>query len=396
MALREAGHAVRLVGSPNGASLAEAYGLRYEPIGVDLKRWFIANAALVVDRPARAFVTMYDTLRVEINAQFAALEERAPWADIIVGGGVVNSAASVAEAFGLPYLYLAHTAQAIPSRIHSPYILPFHGLPGPVNLACWWLLDRVLIGDSVGILNGHRARLGLPNLRGVNAHITPPGQLILAADPDLSPPPRDYDPNIRVTGFLQLPGRGALPERVQAFLADGPPPVYVGFGSMPDPNAAETTAMLMAAARAAEVRLIVHSGWAGLGECEASDTCLTVDDLPHDLLFGQVAAVVHHGGSGTTGSAARQGRPQLLVPHILDQFYWGHRVNAMGLGPPPIRRRRLNVRKLSVALRALVGDPGLRERAAAQGRRMRAHDSQRATVQAIEAAVADRPRLCAK
>lgn len=396
VALRDAGHSVRMMGSPNGEALARAHGLPFEPVGVDLKRWFTHHAELVVDRPARAFLTMCDTIRMEINAQFAALERGVPWADVVVGGGVVNSAASVAEAHGVPYLYLAHTAQAIPSRLHSPYVFPFHGLPGPLNLACWWLLDRALIADSVVTLNGHRERLGLPPLRGVNNHITPPGQLILAADPELSPPPWDFDPKLRVTGFLQLPSRGELPDRVEAFLADGEAPIYVGFGSMPDPTARATTALLIAAAQAARVRLIIHSGWAGLGSDSLPDTCITVDEVPHDRLFGRVAAVVHHGGSGTTGSAARAGRPQLLVPHILDQFYWGHRVRVMGLGPTPIRRRRLSVQTLSRALRTLLDDPAPRARAQALGQRMRAHDSQRATVRAIEDAASDRARLSAK
>jgi UDP:flavonoid glycosyltransferase YjiC (YdhE family) len=118
----------------------------------------------------------------------------------------------------------------------------------------------------------------------------------------------------------------------------------------------------------AEVRILVQTGWTGVSARELAPTsdCLLAGELPHDALLPRVAAVVHHGGAGTTTSVARAGRAQLVLPHLLDQFYWAGRVRALGLGPPPVpvwRVRRAG--PLARRLRRLVATRPYAERAAA-------------------------------
>ena len=129
-----------------------------------------------------------------------------------------------------------------------------------------------------------------------------------------------------------------------------------------DPHAV-SRAVLGGVTRAG-VRAVIGSGWAGVGTQDpVPDGCLVVDGVNHTRLFPRVAAVVHHGGAGTTSTAARCGVPQLLVPHLLDQFYWSHRVHAQGLGPRPLPIKRLDATTLAEALRSVVGNASYRDRA---------------------------------
>jgi sterol 3beta-glucosyltransferase len=96
--------------------------------------------------------------------------------------------------------------------------------------------------------------------------------------------------------------------------------------------------------------------------------------MPHDWLFPQVAAVVHHGGAGTTGAALRAGRPMMICPFVGDQFFWGRRVKVLGVGPSPIPQARLTAERLTDGIRSVVGDQDMRQRAAALGKAIRAED----------------------
>src|SRR5262249_11725270 len=151
-------------------------------------------------------------------------------------------------------------------------------------------------------------------------HFFPRARTMLAADPEFAPPAPDSPMPVAPDGSFHLPDERPLGEDVERFLAAGPPPVYIGFGSMPDKRAGRTTALFLEAARAAGTRVILSRGWAGFGEGARGDDALVVGPVSHALLFPRVAAVVHHGGAGTTSASARAGRPQVVVPHVFDQF----------------------------------------------------------------------------
>jgi UDP:flavonoid glycosyltransferase YjiC (YdhE family) len=121
-------------------------------------------------------------------------------------------------------------------------------------------------------------------------------------------------------------------------------------------------------------RAIVLRGWGGFHESEFPREILSVDWVPFDWLFPRVSAVIHHGGAGTTAASLRAGLPTIVVPFFLDQFFWGRRVYALGVGPQPIRRKHLEARALARAIDAATGDSAMRERAAALGARIRAED----------------------
>jgi UDP:flavonoid glycosyltransferase YjiC (YdhE family) len=191
---------------------------------------------------------------------------------------------------------------------------------------------------------------------------------------------------VSVTGWLlPEPSDAPLPDDVERFLAAGEPPVFIGWGSMPVADPDTTGRLLHGALRRAGLRAIV--GGAAASTVTSDDTVLAVEEIPHEQLLPRVRAVVHHGGSGTTGAGLRAGRPTLITPFIFDQFFWGHRVHRLGAGPRPIPFGRLTEERLARALRALVS--GHHDAAAARlGHHIQAEQPAARAVAALEQAAA--------
>lgn len=127
-------------------------------------------------------------------------------------------------------------------------------------------------------------------------------------------------------------------------------PVYLGFGSMATDDPAGVVRTFVEALERVGRRGVISAGWARLHHDDLPDTVLAIGEVPHAWLFPQMAAVVHHGGAGTSASAFRAGVPQVVVPHIADQPYWGRRVHELGVGSTPIRRKDFSVDRLAAAL----------------------------------------------
>jgi UDP:flavonoid glycosyltransferase YjiC (YdhE family) len=196
--------------------------------------------------------------------------------------------------------------------------------------------------------------------------------------------PRDWAENQHVTGywFLETSKLWRPPVELAAFLAAGPPPICIGFGSMHTPRVGSVTAIVTKALERTGQRGILLTGWGGLGQALISHRLFVADSVPHDWLFPQTAAVVHHGGAGTTAAGIRAGVPSLAIPFAGDQFFWGRQLFRLGVGPQPIPLAQLSVDRLAGALRVLLGDELIRHRVAALGRRLRDEDG---VGQAVEA-----------
>lgn len=172
----------------------------------------------------------------------------------------------------------------------------------------------------------------------------------MAADPVLAPAFPLAGMQVVQTGAWSLSDQTPLPADLEDFLASGAPPVYLGFGSM---RASEQTGqVLIGAARALGLRAILSQGWANLTPGDAGNNIISIGDVSHARLFPRVAAIVHHGGAGTTTAAALAGRPQIIIPHNYDQFYWAYRVQQLGVGVSGPLRDELNVEALIEALSA--------------------------------------------
>jgi len=172
--------------------------------------------------------------------------------------------------------------------------------------------------------------------------------------PALIPKPKDWGPHINISGFylLGLASKYTPPPDLQAFLDAGPPPVYIGFGSivLEDPNA--MTELIFEAVKMTGQRVLLSKGWGGMGadELRIPDGVFMLGNCPHDWLFQKVSCVVHHGGAGTTAAGITAGRSTLVVPFFGDQPFWGAMVARAGAGPNPIPHKQLTADGLAEAI----------------------------------------------
>ena len=369
-ALQDEGHAVNMAAPPGSRAAIEQEGLRFVPLAMDSEALLHEMASAVVAGPRAVLRVTPRFLVASLESQMRVLPELARDAEFILAGGVHLAVPSLAERYRVPWRSVVYSVTMLPSSWHPPILLPIGHAPRFVNWTGWqitrWLLNRMLLAP----LNAERGRIGLPEIDEVAGYLQCPNP-ILAIDPELAP----VAPHLRhldIIGHL-APGDGdPLPGPVEDFLASGPPPLYFGFGSMTDPDAELTTRRAVEASQQAGCRLLLSRGWAGLGAGALPSHCLAIGPVSHTRLFPRMAAIVHHGGAGTTAAAARSGRPQLVVPHLADQFHFGAQVHSLGVAPKPLRRTHLAADTLSARIHELLSDPVMRERARALGIRIAA------------------------
>lgn len=381
-ALRARGHEVVFCAAPNFAPWVKSQGLAFVPCGQDVRAMLAEHSeTITAARPVRILREALAVVRSELRSYLETLRSEAIGAELLVATAGQLAAPSVAEAAGIGFRCVVLCPLLIPSREHPPVFVPYRKLPRPLNSFLWKLSGCATDSLLKRALNERRRAMGLGEVSRLWEHGLG-ARPILAADAALAP----FDAKTALcatqTGSLPFDDPAALDPELETFLAAGPPPAYIGFGSMTDRGAETTSVLLARSARAAGVRALISRGWAGF-EARGDASLLTLGEAPHARLFPRVSVVVHHGGAGTTATAARAGVPQVVVPHFLDQHYWARRVADLGLGPAPIPRKRLQERSLAEALRACAEDPGFRARAAAFASRMRT-DAVNETVRRLE------------
>ncbi len=331
--LKALGHEVRVCAPPDFSEWIESLGAPFTPVGPPV-RSFAASRAMS-DKPAAPLTPEQrrQMAGATVAAQFETLMDAATGFDTIVAATALQIAArSVAEKMGIPYVFAAYSPVVIPSPHHAPPPLP--PLPGQAPPATTdnrelWARDAARFNDLFGAaLNTHRASLGLAPVADVRSHMMT-DRPWLAADPTLGPWPGDGD-EVFQTGAWILADDRPLSHEIEEFLQAGDPPVYFGFGSTrAAPDAGRT---MLEAARAVGRRAIVSQGWFDTPLVVSETDCLSIGDVNLEALLPRVAAVVHHGGAGTTTVASLAGAPQVVVPNHYDQHYWARRVEALGIG----------------------------------------------------------------
>ncbi len=229
--------------------------------------------------------------------------------------------------------------------------------------------------------------LGLPaQTRAENRADRQKMTIIHGYSPHVVPHPIDWPDNFHTAGywFLDENEQWQPPGNLLDFLEAGTSPVAIGFGSMMGRNPHKMNEIVLEAVQMSGQRAILLSGWAGLGEMQLPQTVLQLPNCPHSWLFPKMAAVVHHGGAGTTAAGLRAGVPSILVPHFADQPFWGQRVAALGVGPKAITRPKLTAHKLADAIDTAVSNQTMRQKAAALGEKIRAEDGIGRAVALIE------------
>ncbi len=347
--LQALGHQARLCVAPNFKEWIESYGLECIPIGPDLKK---LTGGTVPGKPVLPPKEQLQKMAEEtVRTQFQVIGEGARGCDLIVAAGALQIAArSIAEAQNIAYIFAAYCPAVLPSIKYPPPKMSGHhsySLPETANEQLW-KEDEESFYKFGATLNEERAKAGLGPVASVRPYMFT-DRPWLAADPVIGPVFPIAGMEVVQTGAWMISDPAPLPDELENFLAEGAPPVYLGFGSM---RASDQTArMLIEAARAVGLRSILSQGWAGLAPSDMGSDFLSIGDVNHAQLFPRVAAIVHHGGAGTTTAAARAGRAQVIIPHNYDQFYWAHRVQQLGVGVSGPTRDDLTVDALVQALR---------------------------------------------
>lgn len=394
--LKNAGHSVRIATHPGFESLVTEHGLEFAPVAGDPREQADNRQLRELHDKGRSLFQWWKTFN-EVDAPLMRQRLQDCWE--------ACSDAEVIIVSVLPYLF----GYSIAKKLNVPLVRAFYFPTSPtrtypadfvpssirlnerLNLASYQLQRHLLWQVArPWVSKACREVLGLGSLPFGEpfGELDRQKQLLLYCySAAVAPPPPDWGDWIDVTGywFLDRSEDWTPPADLTAFLDAGPPPVYVGgFGSMTNREPAEVAGAVVSALKSAGVRAIVLSGWGGLSKSELPPDMFAVDWVPFDWLFSKVAAVVHHGGAGTTAASLRAGLPTIVVPFFLDQFYWGKRVFDLGVGPQPIFRKHLEAESLAAAIRLATTSRDMRERASALGQRIRAENGVARAVSTFE------------
>jgi sterol 3beta-glucosyltransferase len=376
--LMRAGHAVKLASHPMMKPLVEYHGVPFAAIGpdIDLAREVAAirrhsrNAAVGLIRGMRFGFDMLERSHEDILALCKD-------ADVVVVPTAVAAGKNEAELLDLPYLSVTLMPWAI------PWTDPERTL---IRRVVYGAIDGLVSFITTRPLNRIRKQQGLPPVgeEGFTSpylNLIPVSRVVYALNPH-------WAPRHRLVGYWFVEERGDWqpPEELLDFLEQGEPPLVISLGAMSlgEEDAVETAGLFVEAVQEADVRAIVLGWEAGMRELMLPPTIYSAGSLPHSWLLRRSAGVVHHGGFGTTAAGLQAGIPALVIPHLADQFYWGQRVYELGLGPQPIRRTRLEVEGLTVALNELVGNETLGLTASRLGEEIRTERGVEVAVHLIE------------
>ncbi|MFD0164986.1 glycosyltransferase [Streptomyces decoyicus] len=394
--LRDAGHEVALATHDTYAPLVRAAGLEFRRLPADPRTRRPGTAG-------QAPPAAPGSKRALMRQAAAFIRE--------LGGGIADAAHEdtgllllsattaplgrhLAEALDIPSLDLPLVPSA-PTGDFAPVVSGGRSLGRWGNRAAGRLSLRVIDRLYADATRDLRSRLGLPPAtpRTVRRRTEAAGRPVLHGFSEvLLPRPADWRSGLDVVGnwWPWHAPDAQLPDVVEDFLAAGPPPVFLGFGSMAGGDGERLGTLAAAALRRAKVRGILQSGWAGLTTRHAPEHAdlLTIGDVPHALLFPRVSAVVHHCGAGTTAAGLRAGVPAVPVPVTADQPFWAARLASLGVATAPIPFADLSadnaVARLAEAVTQAVTSPARHDHATEAARRLAAEDGAGEVIKAVE------------
>jgi sterol 3beta-glucosyltransferase len=389
---KRAGHDVRLAAPALFEPFVTEYGLEFAPLAGDPAQ--LVQQAVERARPGAtllglARVVLEHALPIAAEVMRGCIQA-CRGSDAIIHSLLLTTAGyEIAHLLGVPDF-----SALIFAAFAATGAFPSQGMPelplGPAYNRFTHKFFNALYwhGGRLGYHWVRRRHPDLPRLTAwpfdpKNQRVTP---ILFGFSPQIIPRPPDWGDDMHVTGYWSLdtaPG-WRPPAALLDFLAAGPPPVFVGFGSTISRDVGQLAEIALAALARTGQRGLLLSGWGGLSPADLPAGVFQIESAPFAWLFPQMKALVHHGGVGTTADALRAGVPSIIVPFTADQPYWGQRVHQLGVGPPPIDHRMLTAERLAEAIRAAATDNAMRQRAADLGTRLRAEDGVARAVEIIE------------
>lgn len=390
LGLQKAGHIVRLAAPHRFADFVTPYGIPFVPLPGDpeILSGFMNDLHAHPLGATRSFVKyIYSVAGPVVRAASLACDD----ADLIVHSFFFTTAAhSLAHSLGIPDVSVQVFPMFAPTRAFPMIALP--NIP-PSNLSYFthWLANQIYWhGMNFGLRKFHSPALpGNLNLKphwAFDASCPIRTPLLLAYSPTVLPKPADWTaPHIHLTGYFFLDSSGTYQpsQELADFLAAGEPPVCVTFGSMVNHEADRIDQIIRAALAQTGQRGILLTGWGGRKPTEPHPDLFYLQAAPHDWLFSHCKMVIHHGGAGTTAAGLRAGIPNIVIPHGIDQWFWGRRIAVIGAGPAPLDLGKLSVETLASAI-TQVNDPGLNAHVKEVGLLIRAEDGVGEAVRQIE------------
>ncbi len=380
-------HKVRFAAPDNFEPLVREHHLDFFPLGINTQELLRSRKLKAGIETGRNFILWFLNVLNLVRPMVDRLMERT-WlscqdAEMIVYSTIGIGGYHVAEKLGVPCFIATPLPGLAPTRVfpNPGGVFPALPLGGSYNLLTYLLNGQLLQALTGQYINRWRREiLNLPSISfGKNPYSQLNGQpmpVLGSYSSIIVPRPLDWGEHIHVTGywFLDPDADWQPPAPLVDFLESGTPPVYIGFGSMVNSTPRHTTQLVCDALERSGQRGVLATGWGGLEGAELPANMFVLDSIPHAWLFPRVSAVVHHGGSGTTGAGLRAGVPSVLVPHMGDQPFWAQRVVELGVGPQPVPRRQLTAGRLAAAITSAITDLDMIARAAALGEHIRAED----------------------
>ena len=405
-ALARSGHRVRFATESIFAAAVQQAGLEYYPLSGNFEKFHSGPAGVAfresLDRSPAHFRRFWKSfLAPGFRKHLNEVIEPCRGADAIVCLPYLNFAPSLTELLEIPSFVAAVVPVLAFPTGEFPY--PFSNKAGETgtyeqNLRSWRRGALMMRIGYEPIQAWREQVLGLP-VQSWRESLAATQSLphLFGFSPRLVPKPADWGEQPLVTGFWfhNLGAPYTPPPDLESFLANGEPPVLVGFGSHVGRDPGRLTGIVVDALHRAGKRGILVSGWGGLKEQGLPDSIYSTPGVPYDWLLPQTSAVVHHGGSGTVGICLRAGIPQIVTPFGYDQSFWGHRLHRAGVGAAPIDPVSMTAEQLAAAIQYATGNPEIRARAREMGQMVTAERGTGMAVEAIEEHMAKRSSVCA-
>ncbi|MEI6043091.1 MAG: glycosyltransferase [Chloroflexota bacterium] len=395
--LQQAGYQVRLVAGKNFESFVTQYGLEFFPLHLDFSAMMNseeAQAVLNANNPIKMLMLQAKATQT-VNRMMGQTQNEiwiaSQGADAILYSPGMPNGYFIAKQLGIPCIAL-NAVPMTPTRT-QPAAFFYDGprLGSAYNLLTHTILEQLFwqsFRPAIQKFWHEKAKtVSIPFAAPYRRQRAERLPILYGYSEAVLPRPADWPDYAFITGywFAEEEPNWSPPTELVNFLQAGPPPVYIGFGSMGNPRkGSEVTEILVKALKLSGQRGLLATGWNGLSqEVQLPDTVFMVESVPHTWLFPQVSAVVHHGGAGTTAAGLSAGVPSIIVPHSVDQPMWGQRVAELGVGPPPIPRKELTAERLAQSITA-TKDKAIRIGAAALGQKICAEDGVTKAVEVLE------------
>ncbi len=386
-ALIDAGHEVTFLADGGTLGSARDLGVPHAALAGDirgtLQKGAIASSVIAGKNSLNA--TAHALARIANENADAwmrqVLEAAADSDGLIVAGLAAYIGFSVAEKLAVPVIGAGMIPLTSTSEFPSPFLRP-GPIPRWLNRFSYRLVAEVLWRAFRSATNAARANVGLPPGRKIwLGH-----PMLYGISPSLLPKPADWPDNSWMCGQWVRPvPRWDAPQSLQNFLSAGDAPIYVGFGSMVGFDRRALLEVVIAAV--AGERALFYPGWSGADSLKLPRNFCVIGDTPHDWLFPRTSLVIHHGGSGTTHSAARAGVPSVVLPFAADQFFWAEQLRRLGIAPTTGNAQHITAVTLSRGIDA-ARTAEMRERASVVGARMRTEDGLATAVERVHALLA--------